>query len=143
MRLTRRGEYALRAAVDLAAATPGALVRSQDVAERQGIPPKFLPQIINTLARAGIVETVRGAAGGIRLKEPPREIAVCRVIEAVEGEWALNECLVAQEPCRRKEGCSLAPVWARAQQALTDVLCSTTLDQLAADGREPDVSSAV
>lgn len=135
MRLTRRGEYALRAMLELAEGArraEGALVRSQDIAEHQEIPPKFLPQIVNELSRAGFIATVRGASGGVRLARPASEITVAEVIETVEGPLALNECLLDQQPCRRKEGCALAPMWEKAQQALMGVLANTTLEELSA-----------
>lgn len=131
MRLTRRGEYAIRAMLELAWAPDGSLVKSQDVAARQEIPPKFLPQIVNELSRAGLIATVRGAAGGVRLARPASAITLAEVIRVVEGPLALNECLEDGEPCGRKESCPLAPVWSQAQQALLDVLDTTTLERLA------------
>jgi Rrf2 family protein len=135
MRLTRRGEYALRAALDLASLEDGHLARSQDIADRQDIPPKFLPQIINALARAEIIETVRGAAGGVRLARPAAEVTVGEIVEVIDGPVALNECVVAGRPCKRRKDCSLAPVWDRAQTAMMDVLMSTTLADLEGDPR--------
>lgn len=132
MRLTRRGEYAVRAMLELAWSSDGSLVRSHDIAERQDIPPKFLPQIVNDLARAGLIATVRGAAGGVRLARPASGISVAEIVEVAEGPLALNECLLADDVCERKERCPVAPVWGKAQQALLDVLGSTTLEQLAA-----------
>lgn len=130
MRLTRRGEYALRAALDLASLEEGRLARSQDIADRQDIPPKFLPQIINALAHADLIETVRGAAGGVRLAKPASEITVGAIVEIIDGPVALNECVVAGRPCGRRKGCTLAPVWDRAQAAMMEVLTSATLADL-------------
>jgi Rrf2 family protein len=130
VKLTRRGEYALRAMIELSRNEDGGLIRSQEVAARQEIPPKFLPQIINSLARAGMIETVRGASGGVRLARGSEQITLQEVIEAIEGPISLNHC-VMETSCQRKEGCPLAPVWASAQGALTDVLASTTLASVA------------
>ena len=135
MQLTRRGEYALRSMVELAGLAGGdTLAHSHDVAANQEIPPKFLPQIINELSRAGLVETVRGAAGGIRLGRPADQISVADVLQAVEGALALNRCLMRDEPCERKAACPLACVWTKAQDALMAVLAGTTLAELVDQG---------
>jgi Rrf2 family transcriptional regulator, iron-sulfur cluster assembly transcription factor len=132
VKLTRRGEYALRAMLELSERDEGDLVRSQEVAARQDIPPKFLPQIINSLARAGMIETVRGAAGGVRLARSSGEITLRDVIEAIEGPITLNHCCHEMKTCEReRRGCPLSPVWQQAQSALTDVLQATTLAQIA------------
>ena len=131
MRLTRRGEYALRAVLELAMLEDGSLARSHEIAESHDIPPKFLPQIVNALAHAGLVETVRGASGGIRLAKPACEITVGEIVEIIDGPVALNNCLIADKACSRSGDCPLAPVWERAQHAMMGVLQGTTLADLA------------
>lgn len=125
MRLTRRGDYALRCILDLARLAPGELARSSHIAHRQHIPPKFLPQIVSDLAHAGIAETVRGAAGGVRLARAASEISVAQVIEAVDGECSLNECTASAGECALAGSCALRQVWARAQGALEHALSIT------------------
>lgn len=130
MEVTRKAEYALSALVELATAPPGEYVASRVVAERQGIPPKLIPQLMATLARYGLVEGQRGLGGGVRLAVKPEEIKMARVIELIQGPVAVKRCLVAEGVCTRMEGCPLRQVWARAQEAMLSVLGSTTIADL-------------
>ena len=80
LELTRRGSYAIRAAVSLARIDDGTLTSSARIAAAMGIPPRFLPQVMGDLVRAGIVEGVVGRSGGYRLGRPPEAISL------LEGE---------------------------------------------------------
>lgn len=135
MQLTRQGDYAVRAVLDLAIRDlyegPGTLQASQQVAQRQGIPKAFLNKIIQALVRAGILETLRGAMGGIRLARPAKEITLRHIIEAVEGAIALNRCLIGPLSCDRMEGCPVHPIWIRAQEAFLRELEQVTLEDIA------------
>jgi Rrf2 family protein len=86
VRTTAKADYAVRAAVELAAA--GALVTAEHVAQAQDIPLNFLENILRDLRRAGIVESRRGQAGGYALARAADEISVADVIRAVEGPLA-------------------------------------------------------
>lgn len=135
MQLTRQGDYAVRAVLDLAIRDfyegPGTLQASQQVAQRQGIPKAFLNKIIQALVRAGIIETLRGAAGGIRLARPAKEITLRQIVEAMEGTIALNRCLIGPLSCDRMQGCPVHPIWIRAQQAFLRELEQVTLEDIA------------
>lgn len=135
MQLTRQGDYAVRAVLDLAIRDlyegPGTLQASQQVAKRQGIPKAFLNKIIQALVRAGIIETLRGAAGGIRLARPAKEITLRQIVEAMEGTIALNRCLIGPLSCDRMQGCPVHPIWIRAQQAFLRELEQVTLEDIA------------
>jgi Rrf2 family protein len=86
VRVTAKVDYALRALVELAAA--GKTVKGDTLAQAQGIPLKFLENILAELRRAGLVGSQRGAEGGYRLQRAAGEIAVADVIRAVEGPLA-------------------------------------------------------
>ena len=87
MRITAKVDYAVRAAVELAAPPPGPM-KGDELARRQGIPAKFLENILADLRRAGIVASQRGAEGGYRLARPAADIRVADIIRAVEGPLA-------------------------------------------------------
>ena len=87
MRVTAKVDYAVRAAVELAAAGDGP-VKGERIAEAQGIPLKFLENILLELKHAGLVQSQRGAEGGYWLARPPAEITLAEVIRAVEGPIA-------------------------------------------------------
>jgi Rrf2 family protein len=87
MRVSAKADYAVRAAVDLAAATR-VPVRAEDVAERQAIPLSFLVKILHEMRLAGIVSSQRGPDGGHQLARPASEISIADILRAVEGPLA-------------------------------------------------------
>ena len=76
MRLTAKSEYGVLAVIDLACTYGSGPVSAREIAERRGIPPRFLEQLFVALRRAGIVTAVRGAHGGFALTRPPAQITV-------------------------------------------------------------------
>jgi Rrf2 family protein len=117
--------------VDLAAQPPEAIVRTEDLGRRTGVPHAYLAKIIQALAHAGLVRTQRGTRGGIVLLEEPRAITLRQVIEAVEGPISLNRCLVRPGMCPRDRFCPVHPVWARIQEIVIRELDSVCLKDLA------------
>jgi Rrf2 family protein len=87
VRLSAKGDYALRAAVELAA-TRDEFVKADRIAAAQSIPLRFLEHILLDLKHAQLVESRRGAEGGYRLARPPAEVTLADVIRAVEGPLA-------------------------------------------------------
>jgi Rrf2 family protein len=136
VRVTAKVDYAVRAAVELAAAGEGP-VKGERIAESQGIPLKFLENILLELKHAGLVQSQRGAEGGYWLARPPAEIALAEVIRAVEGPIAnvrgerpeQVEYAGAYEPLR--------DVWIAVRASLRAVLEHVTVADVAA-GRLPD-----
>ena len=88
MKLSLRGEYALRALLVLGLNYKQSVVRIQTIAQHQNIPKRFLEQILNDLKSAGVVESKRGVAGGYRLARPPADISLASVIRHIEGALA-------------------------------------------------------
>src|SRR5215217_5241070 len=88
MRITAKADYAVRAALELAAAPDGEPVKGEHLAESQGIPLQFLEHILLDLKHARLVRAKRGARGGYWLARSPDDITVADVIRAVEGPLA-------------------------------------------------------
>ncbi|MCB0875380.1 MAG: Rrf2 family transcriptional regulator [Solirubrobacterales bacterium] len=132
MRISAKADYAVRAALELAAAPDGKPVKGTRIAEAQEIPLQFLEHILLDLKRAGMIRTKRGANGGYWLAEDPAEVSVADVIRAVEGPLANIQDLPPEET--RYEGAAerLRDVWIAVRQNLRDVLESVSLEQLAA-----------
>jgi len=84
MRLSARSDYALRAVIELAAATDGGHVTADQLARTQGIPGKFLEAILTQLRRAGLVRSQRGPDGGFWLARPASDISLADVIRAID-----------------------------------------------------------
>ena len=83
MRISAKGEYAIQAVLDLALHRERGLVAIQEIARRQGIPQRYLEQVLLALKRAGLLTSKRGSAGGYQLTRPPEDITVGDVLRAV------------------------------------------------------------
>jgi Rrf2 family protein len=93
MKLSLRGEYALRALLVLGLNYQQPVVAIKTISEQQNIPKRFLEQILNDLKSAGVVQSRRGVAGGYRLARPPQEITLAAVVRHVEGALAPVSCV--------------------------------------------------
>jgi Rrf2 family protein len=133
MEISRRTDYGVRLILDLAGLPAGRRASTQEIAERQNIPAPFLAKIISQLSLSGLVNTHRGAGGGVMLARPPAEISLLQVIEALDGPVRLNRCAVDPGMCPRDETCPVHQVWTRAQESLVTTLHDTTFDLLAGD----------
>ncbi len=125
------GEYAIRAMLHLAEEDTSKYVQIQDISKKWEIPENFLRKIIPQLAKAGLIMSVRGSGGGIKLAKSSEKITALNVIEAVEGKIFLNKCLFSDEICDRSDWCSMHEVWAEAQESLRKVLNGKSIAQLA------------
>ena len=87
VKVTAKADYAVRAALELATVDEG-LLKGERIAQAQGIPLKFLENILIDMRHAGIVHAQRGAEGGYRLARDPADVTIGQVIRAVEGPLA-------------------------------------------------------
>ena len=131
MRISAKGEYAIKAVLDLAMQPRGELIPIQDIAARQEIPQRYLEHVLLALKRSGLLTSRRGSAGGYHLTRPPEEITVGAVLRAVEGENAPFEVLG-----RGGRGYDLAELWAEIAAAVSNVIDGLTFGELAARVRE-------
>lgn len=129
MRTTAKADYAVRAAVELAAADE--LVTAEQIANAQGIPVNFLENILRDLRRAGVVESRRGQQGGYALARPAEEISVADVIRAVEGPLANVRGLPPEELEYVGSSAKLRDVWVAVRASVRSVLEQVTLADLA------------
>lgn len=133
MKISTKGRYALRLMVDLALEGGGGPVALRDVAKRQGISEKYLEQLVAPLTRAGLLKSVRGAAGGYLLTKAPEAYTAGEILRAQEGSLAPVDCADGSRACPRRDRCPTAPLWRRIAQAVDDVVDGTTLQDLAED----------
>jgi Rrf2 family iron-sulfur cluster assembly transcriptional regulator len=96
-----------------------------------------LAKIISQLSMSGLVSTYRGSGGGVSLGRPASEISLLHVIEALDGPVRLNRCAIEPDACPRNGHCPVHHIWAKAQNDLTDLLSSTTFDDLVESGWTP------
>ena len=135
MKLSTRSRYGLKAVVDLAVYYGEKPVTLSTLASLQGISEAYLEQLLRALRKAGIVDTVRGAAGGYALCCAPAELDVGRVLGALEGSTALVDCVGTREEasCENACTCSARPLFLKLQARINDVLRDTTIADLAKD----------
>jgi Rrf2 family protein len=132
MQLTRAADYAIRVMIQLATPEADGRVSLPELAQITGAPRSFLSKVMQTLARAGLISSRRGQAGGFQISPRGRAASMREVIEAIDGPIYLNVCLVAGKSCSRKATCPVHPVWAQAQQAMLDVLSNASVAAMAA-----------
>jgi Rrf2 family transcriptional regulator, iron-sulfur cluster assembly transcription factor len=135
--LTRRGDYAVRAALCLAKwGGDGRYVKIREVAQAMALPASYTPQVLRLLADAGLAEARAGRDGGYRLTRPPGQVPLLEVVEAAEGAFTLERCILRGGPCHWEQACAVHAAWSAAVQACRDSLRQTTLaDLVAADAR--------
>jgi len=122
LELTRRADYAIRTSICLAGEGTGRLLPAPDIARRMEVPPRFLPQIMQDLVRAGLVEASPGRGGGYRLTRPPGDVSLLEVIEAVEGDIRRRTCVLRADACAIGGTCGVHDLFASAQEALLERL---------------------
>ncbi len=132
MQLTRRGDYALRAAVSLARAAPGGGYRKlREIAEEMSIPERYTHEIVSLLVKAGMAEALAGKQGGYRLTRVPASITLLDLIEAGEGTLRLDRCALSGGPCHWQQSvCAVHPMLEDATRAMTGSLRGRTLAQV-------------
>ncbi len=126
MQITRQADYALRAVIFLARMDGDEKASTSTIAEKQKIPPSFLAKIVSQLSLAGLIQTSRGARGGVSLAKKPEEISVLDVIEAIDGPVLLNECAGNPENCPFGLNCPLQHIWCDTRKELVNRLSSAT-----------------
>ncbi len=132
MRISAKGEYAIKAMLDLALHRERGLVPIQEVAARQGIPQRYLEQVLLSLKRAGLLTSRRGSAGGYHLTRSPDEVTVGAVLRAVEG----IDTPFDRGGRTRRNGDGherdLAELWEEISEAVSRVVDRLTFGELAA-----------
>jgi Rrf2 family protein len=131
MRISAKADYAVRAALELAASADDGPVKGERLAEAQDIPLQFLEHILLELKHARLVQARRGAKGGYWLARPPEEITVADVIRAVEGPLANIHENAPEELHYAGPAERLRDVWVAVRQGLRAVLENVTLAELA------------
>ncbi len=136
MHLSKRGEYGLRAMINLASRPdPRILVQMKDIAAEEQIPVKFLEQILLTLRNAGLVQSKAGRGGGYFLNHPAKEVTLGQIVRVLDGPIAPIKCVsqMAYEPCAcpDEETCGLRMVMGDVRHAVSTILDQTTLADVA------------
>lgn len=142
MKLSVRGEYALRALMVLARdfQEDDSVVRIQQISKKQNIPKRFLEQILNDLKSARIVESKRGVSGGYRLRRRPETITLAEIVRHIEGPLAPVSCVSENYyekcSCPDESRCAIRSIMKQVRDDIVKLMEATTLAHLAERSRK-------
>ena len=129
MKISTKGRYGARAALELTIRYGSGPVMVREIAENQDISERYLEHILNRLRTTGLLRSTRGAKGGYELSRPPAEITVGDIIRALEGPLDVVSCTGNYE-CGRATECATVTVWKEVKEAIENILDSITLEEL-------------
>ena len=134
MKLSVRGEYALRALVVLGTHYPKPVISIQLISAQQNIPKRYLEQILNDLKSAGVVQSKRGISGGYRLAKSPEKVTLAHVIRYMEGALAPVSCVSERFykkcSCPDEAKCGIRSVMKEVRDAIAMILENFTVADL-------------
>ena len=131
MRVTYKGDYALKAVLDLALHYDKELVTSRDMAKRIDAPAKFLEQVLLDLKKGGFVESRRGNIGGYLLSRAPGKITIGEVLRFIDGPTEPISCVKeGYVNCTDITKCVFKKIWQKVSKATSDIIDNTTFEDL-------------
>lgn len=130
MILSRTKQYALLALIDLASRPAAEYVLCRDIAGRINIPQAYLCKLMQSLAKAGLVESTRGRSGGYRLVRSAMQISVRQIMQVMDGGQEERECLLGLKACGDDGACALHCEWQPVKEGLLQMLDQETLGHL-------------
>src|SRR5882762_9134654 len=146
MKLSLRGEYALRALLVLGLHYNEPVIPIGVISEQQNIPKRFLEQILNDLKSAGIVESKRGVSGGYRLAKRPEEIPLSTIVRHIEGALAPISCVSEKFyekcSCPDESRCAIRSVMKEIREAVVKIAERVTVADMCERARKLQVEPA-
>lgn len=132
MKLSKKGEYALRAMIVLSLNYERGSVQIHEIAEKEKIPEKFLERILLDLKKAGLLQSKRGIGGGYSLIRSPKEITFAEVIRIIDGPLAPLGCVSkwAHIRCSEENNCGLQSVMKEVRDSIAKILEGSTFDDV-------------
>ncbi len=130
MKVSAKTRYGLRILLDIAVFGKDKPRTIRDIAVSQEISEKFISPLVVTLRRAGMLKSLRGVTGGLKLNKDPQYISLLDIIDAMEGEIFLLHCLRDPRSCPRKDHCVTSLVWNEVNESLREKLRSITLQSI-------------
>lgn len=142
MRISTKGDYATRALQDLAMHYERGPVAVEKIAGRQGLPVRYLEQLLLKLKRAGFLLSKRGVNGGYSLAKPPARITLGDILRAVDRSIEAIYCVERPQECAHGTDCVLRDVWSEVGRAVSAIVDHTTLQDLCDRVRQRESGSA-
>ncbi len=131
LRIARHTDYATRIVLHLSCLKEGDQASISEIAAQRRLPVPFVRRLIGKLVKGGILATVRGSGGGIRLGRPAAEISLLDLVVVMEGPIALNQCVDDDRACPFTSQCPVQPAWTQVSRALVAQLAAINFDALA------------
>ncbi|MGW0993224.1 RrF2 family transcriptional regulator [Streptomyces sp. NPDC002520] len=141
MRISARADYAVRAALQLAASKDDEPQKAEAIADAQGIPHKFLEGILNDMRRGGLVLSQRGVSGGYRLARPAESISIADVIRVVDGPLVSVRGVRPPELSYTGPAEALLPLWIALRSNVREILDGVSLADVASAQLPAEVSA--
>jgi Rrf2 family protein len=141
MRISARADYAVRAALQLAASPDDGPMKAEAIADAQDIPHKFLEGILNDMRRGGLVQSQRGGNGGYRLAKPAQSISIADVIRVVDGPLVSVRGVRPPDLSYTGPAQSLLPLWIALRSNVREILDGVTLADVASAQLPAEVSA--
>lgn len=136
LKINRRTDYAIRVVIALAKRPAGTRISSKKIKDEMLIPRPFLQRIIAELSQAGIIHTYTGPNGGIQLSRPAEQINLKDILEVMEGQLCISQCLYSPEECPLSTTCPVRNRWGHLQEMILQELTHTTMAHLARESVE-------
>jgi Rrf2 family protein len=139
---SRQCEYALQAVLYLALQSPEKMTPIKDLARQLDIPSPFLAKILQNLTRQGLLASLKGPTGGFALARPAKDITLFHIVNAVDGDDFMNNCVLGFPDCSGKNPCSVHEKWAGLRDAIHEMLVGKNIAQMAKDMKKPRFRSS-
>lgn len=140
MKITAKARYGLRILLDIALNSVPEHPRTiKEISAGQEISEKFISRLVVALREHGMIHSERGRVGGFRLAKSPSDISLLDVIEAVEGQISVVDCLENQESCTRSAGCAARFIWGDVNSAIRASLKEISLESIISRIAGPDM----
>lgn len=136
MLLSKACVYGMRAALYLAAASGDEYISISKISEDLDISPHFLTKILQQLTKVGMMESMKGPKGGIRLQRSGDKVTLVEIVSAIDGMDLLTECALGLPGCGTAKPCPLHEQWADTRDQIRKMLEHTTLTDLAKKGKD-------
>lgn len=139
MKLSTRGRYGVRLMLSLAFRNDDGSTFIKDIAKEEEISEKYLGHIVTSLKTHGLINSTRGAGGGIVLTRKPSEIKLSEIIQAVEGELVFSDCVNNPNICHRVKSCVSRDIWKEISEKINKELNSITLEDMVVRKKEKEL----
>jgi len=142
MKISTKGEYGIRALLELTQHYGEGFIQSSEIAEKRNIPENYLYQLLITMRKAGLIRSRRGPQGGHMLARNPEKISLNEAVVVLEGPLSPTSCSddMSPEDCQFSDSCAVREIWTMVTEATQTLLSNTTLAQLAARERQKKAS---